>query len=136
MNPTQADWLALVGRIFLGLVFVIGGIGQATNLAGATAYAAANGMPMANIAVILGCILQIGGGLLLITGFYARIGALALFVFIVAAIIVFHRFWEKTGPAAASDQVSFLKDLAMAGGMLYVMAFGPGRLSVNARRGA
>lgn len=135
MNPTQADWLSLVGRIFLGVIFLVGGIGQAMNLPGTTNYAASNGMPVANIAVILGVILQVGGALLLITGFYTRLGALALFVFIIVAIIVFHRFWEKTGPAAAADQGIFFKDLAMSGGMLYVMAFGPGRLSVDAKRG-
>lgn len=135
MNSPQADLAALVGRIFLAVLFLTGGISQIGNLQGATAYATANGLPLANIAVIIGIVLQIGGALALILGFYTRLGAFALFLFTAAAIVFFHRFWEKTGQAAMMDQIQFFKDLALCGGFLVVMAFGPGRLSLDARRG-
>jgi putative oxidoreductase len=136
MSQTQIDWVALVGRVLLALIFLLGGLGWAGNLAGPTAAAANAGVPLANIAVPLAMIIQIVGALMVIGGFYTRLGALGLLVFTFLALIFFHRFWEKADAAAAGDRIQFLKDLALCGGLMVVIAFGPGRLSVDARRGA
>ncbi len=135
MNQTRLDWAALLGRFLLALIFLQGGIGWAGNLAGPTAAAANAGVPLANVAVPLAMVLQIVGALMVISGFYTRLGALGLLLFTVLAIVFFHRFWEKADAAANADRVQFFKDLALCGGLMVVMAFGPGRLSIDARRG-
>ncbi len=134
MNPTQADWGMLVGRILLSLLFLIGAIGWTSNLAGPIGAAASVGVPMANILVPIAMVVQIVGALMVIAGFHARLGALGLLVFCFVTLMFFHRFWEKAPPAAANDMTTFFKDLALCGGMLYIMVAGAGRLSIDARR--
>jgi putative oxidoreductase len=131
----QTDWAMLVGRIILVLLFLIGGIGWATGkLDGAITAAASVGVPMANILVPIAMVVQIVGALMVIAGFHARLGALGLLVFTFVTLMFFHRFWEKTGQPASADQVTFFKDLALCGGLLYIVAAGAGRLSIDARR--
>lgn len=134
MTQTQMDWAALLGRFLLALIFLQGGIGWAGNLAGPTTAAANAGVPLANVAVPLAMVIQIVGALMVITGFYTRLGALGLLLFTVLAIVFFHRYWEKADGAANADRVQFFKDLALAGGLIVLGAFGPGRLSIDARR--
>ena len=137
MNTTHNDWLALIGRILMAVLYINTSIGWLTGnngLQGPITAAANAGMPLANIAVPIGLAIMILGSLSLILGFYMRLGALGLALFTLLAFAFFHRFWEKPDAAAAGDKVHFFKDLALFGAQLFMAAFGPGRLSVDARR--
>jgi putative oxidoreductase len=134
MNSTRADWLALMGRTLPAILFLNTAIGWIGNLQGPINAAANVGVPVANIAVPLALVIMVVGSLCLIAGFYARLGALGLLVFTLLAFIFFHRYWEKPAAAAAGDKVHFFKDLALCGNFLYIMAFGAGGISLDARR--
>ena len=74
---------------------------------------------------------ELGLGLLVLVGWKARWAALALAVFTLAAGFFFHNFWTMSGDSVMANQINFFKNMAIAGGFLFIYAFGPGRLSVD-----
>src|SRR4051812_40155577 len=91
MNATRADWLALIGRLAVGILFLQNALGWLTGgLDGPIKGAASVGVPMANIAVPLALAILILGSLSMIAGFYMRLGALALALFTLLAFLFFH----------------------------------------------
>lgn len=132
MTPSK-DVAALVGRVLLALIFVLSGFGKIGGFTGTAGYIASKGLPLPEAGVVLSILVELGGGLMLMLGWKARAAALALAVFTVFASIFFHNFWTMTGGDALTDQIMFLKNLAMIGGLLLVSAFGPGRYSVDRR---
>ena len=116
----------LVGRILLALIFLIAGVGKITGFAGTVGYMEAYGVPMAQLLAVVAIVIEVGGGIMLIVGWQARWGAAALFLFTLIVTPIFHAFWSDPG-----EQVNFLKNLAIMGGLLYVMAYGPGNMAMQ-----
>jgi len=116
----------LTGRILLGHIFLLAGINKIGGYAATQGWMEAMGVPGMMLPVVIA--LEIGGGLALILGFQARIAALALAGFSIVSAAIFH--------ADFSDQmqsIMFMKNFAMAGGLLYVAALGAGAWSLDAR---
>lgn len=124
----------LVGRILLALIFVISGFGKITGFEGTVGYIAAKGLPLPQVAAIGAIAIELGAGILLVVGWQARWAATVLFLFLIPTTLLFHDFWSYTGSQARMQQIQFMKNLAIMGGMLYVMAFGAGPLSIDNRR--
>jgi putative oxidoreductase len=136
MNDSVRPPLVLVGRVLLALMFVLSGFGKLTGIEGTAGYIASAGLPMATaLAVIVG-LLEFLGGLALMAGFHARWAALALGLFTLVASLLFHNFWAMPADKAFMQQLMFMKNLSIAGGMFVVAALGAGPLSVDARRAA
>lgn len=125
-NTTAADSLALTGRILLAAIFVLSGVGKLADPAGTAAYVASAGLPAPALAAWGAAILETVGGIALIAGFRTRIVALALAGFSVIAAVFFHSDF-----ADQNQMIHFLKNLAMAGGLLQLAAFGPGRFALS-----
>lgn len=125
------DWAALIGRILLAAIFIQTGFQKITGWEGTVAFIAKAGLPMPEVAVAIAIAIELGGGLLVLVGYRARLAALAIAIFCVAAALVFHRYWSLPADRQMADYLFFWKDLAMAGGMLMVFAFGPGRYSID-----
>jgi putative oxidoreductase len=121
----------LVGRILLAAIFVWSGLGKIGGFAGAVGYIQSAGLPAAQLLAVIAIIIELGGGLLLVLGWKARWAAAALFVFCLVAAIFFHAFWAAPPDQAFMQQVQFMKNLAMMGGLLYVVVHGPGPLSLE-----
>ena len=134
-NRLQAPTV-LGGRILLGLLFILAGLDKIGNFSGTVGYVASGGLPMPSVVAALTIAVELGGGLLLVFGLFTRWAALALAVFSVLSAIVFHNFWASPEAARMMQNTQFLKNLSIAGGMLVLAAFGPGALSVDAKRGA
>jgi putative oxidoreductase len=128
---SYSDALALVGRILLGLIFVLSGFQKLTGFSGAVGAIASKGLPMPEVLAVLTIAIELGAGLLLVVGLKARWAGLLLFLFIIPVSLTFHNFWTMEGAAAAMNKIQFLKNVAIMGGMLMVAAFGPGRYSVD-----
>lgn len=124
----------LGGRILLALIFVISGFGKITGFEGTVGYISSKGLPLPQLGAILAIVIELGAGILLLVGWQARWAATALFLFLIPATMLFHDFWSYTGSQAAMQKIQFMKNLAIMGGMLYVMAFGAGALSIDNRR--
>lgn len=124
----------LAGRILLSLMFIISGWGKITGFAGTAGYMASKGMPFPELLLVGTIIVELGGGLMLLAGWKARFAALAIFLFIIPATLVFHNFWAVDPAQAQGQMIHFMKNLTIMGGMFYVMAFGAGPLSLDARK--
>jgi putative oxidoreductase len=131
MNPNTQNLAALVGRILLAVIFLISGFGKIPGFQGTAGYIASKGLPMPQVIAALTIVVELGGGILLAIGYKARWAALALAIFTLLAAILFHDFWAADAAQKMNQQINFLKNLAIAGGMLMVFAFGPGRYSVE-----
>jgi putative oxidoreductase len=124
----------LAGRVLLGLIFILSGFGKIAGFDGTVGYIAAKGLPFPALVAALTIVVELGGGLALAAGLYARQAALVLAVFTLLTALIFHNFWAAPAAEHMGQQINFLKNLAIAGGMLVLAAFGPGRLSFDARR--
>ena len=126
--------LLLLGRILLGLIFVLAGIGKIADFDGTAAYISANGLPMAPALLVLTIVVEAGSGAALLAGFFARPAALVLIGFTLVASLVFHQFWAVAPDAQKMQMIMFLKNLRIIGGLIYVVTFGPGPISLDRMR--
>jgi putative oxidoreductase len=128
-NQTNSAFLPLAGRILMAAIFVMSGIGKIANPSGTLGYINAMGLPFPELALAGAIGIEVVGGLLLIAGLYTRPVALALAAFSIVTGLVFH-----SAIADQNQMIHLMKNLAMAGGLLQIAAFGAGSLSLDARR--
>jgi putative oxidoreductase len=121
--------LAAGGRLLIAALFLLSGFGKIAAPAMIQGYIASAGLPAPQLAYLIAIIIEVGGGLLLIVGFQTRIVALILAAFTLAAALAFHNKF-----ADPNEMIHFFKDIAIVGGLLQVAAFGPGSVSLDARR--
>ena len=121
--------IAAVGRIFLAALFLISGLSKLGAAAATTAYIASAGLPLPGVFYAITLVVEIGGGLLLLIGFQAKPVAVVLALFSVGAAILFHNNFADQNQA-----IHFVKNLAIAGGLLQLAVAGAGRLSLDGRR--
>jgi putative oxidoreductase len=125
--------LVPIGRALFSAIFIVAGFGHFS--AGTIGYASSQGLPLAGILVPLSGILAIVGGLSILLGLHARLGAWLLVLFLLPVTVTMHAFWSIDDPAArAMQQGMFMKNVAMLGGALLIAHFGAGPLSLDARR--
>jgi|SRR6516164_4131370 putative oxidoreductase len=129
----EVSSISALGRLLIALIFIRGGINKLASIAATTTTMRNHGIPYPDILVWGALALELGGGLMLVAGFYARWVALALFFYTLSLALIFHAYWTVGDPAAARiDASSFFGHLSMMGGMLFVVAFGAGAYSVDA----
>ncbi|QEN87012.1 DoxX family protein [Labrys sp. KNU-23] len=124
---SDVRYTPLLGRVLIAAIFLLSGFGKLTAPAATAGYIAAVGLPLPYLGVIIAILVELVGGLLLIAGYQTRLVALAMAVFSVAAAAFFHN-----NLADQNQFIHFFKNIAMAGGLLQVVAFGAGSLSVDA----
>ena len=132
MNTTT-NALALVGRILLAAMFLLAGFDKIGGFAGTAGYIASKGLPVPQVLAAATIALEVIGGLLLIIGWKARWVALAFAAFTLVASFVFHNYWTLAPAQQMAQQLFFMKNMSIVGGMLMVVAFGPGAWSVDRR---
>ncbi len=124
----------LVGRVLLALIFIIAGYGKITGFEGTVGYMQAYNVPMTKVLAVLAIIVELGGGLMIAVGWKARWAAAAIFIFVLIASFIFHAFWAVPADQAQLQNIMFMKNLAIMGGMLYIIVYGSGPLSVDKNR--
>lgn len=127
MKP-RSDYYFLAGRILIAAIFLMSGLNKIMQPAATRAYMAQQGIPMTGLFLVLAIIAEVGGGLSVLLGAYTRIGAALLFLFMIPTTLIFH-----TNFSDPNQMIHFMKNLAMIGGILYVIEAGPGRISVDAK---
>ena len=128
--------LVVTGRVLLALMFVLSGFGKLADIGGTAGYIASGGLPAPAVLAVLVGLLELVGGLALMVGFHARWAGLALGLFTLMASVLFHKFWAVAPDQQMVQQLMFMKNLAVAGGMFIVAALGAGPASLDQRRGA
>ena len=124
---------ALVGRLLLALLFVPAGLSKIGGFDGTVGYIASKGLPAPTLGAVIAILVEVGLGLALAFGFKARASALVLAIFSVASGVLFHNFWAMEAAQVMVNQIMFMKNLAIAGGLLGVVAWGAGAYSLDAK---
>lgn len=130
------DLAAPLGRLLLALIFIMAGASKIGGYAGTQGYMESMGVPGALLPLVI--LAELGGGLALLLGWQARLMAFLLAGFSILSGVIFHLLPAQglTGMEAQAQMISFMKNLSIAGGMLMVVASGPGAWALDNRRGA
>ena len=123
MNNLQ-KWTSLLARIFLSAIFIKSGIGKIFGVAGTQQYMESSGVP--GWLLIPTIIFLLIGGLSVLVGYKARYGALVLIGFLIPTTLIFHNVF-----ADPSQEIAFMKNLGLIGGLLMITGFGPGQISFD-----
>lgn len=126
--------LSLVGRLLMAALFLPAGVSKLTGFAGTVGYIASKGAPLPEVAAIIAIVIEIGGALALILGFKVRWAAIVLAVFTLAATVMFHNYWAMPAAQQMVQQLMFMKNIAVIGGLLTLAAWGAGAWSMDARK--
>jgi putative oxidoreductase len=133
LSQQGAGPVVLLGRLLFGLIFVMAGVNHFASQT--IAYAASKGVPLASIAVPLSGVIALAGGLSILLGYRAKIGAWLIVLFLAGVTPTMHKFWAVTDPMLYQIQFAmFLKNVSMLGGALLISQFGAGPWSLDARR--
>jgi putative oxidoreductase len=128
MDRLQTTIVPAAGRVLLAAIFIWSGLGKLMMPAMTIGYIASTGLPAPQVGYVLAIIVELGGGLLLLAGLGTRWVALVLAAFCLFTAFVFHGFGDL------ANQINAMKNFAMAGGFLFVFAYGAGAWSLDALR--
>jgi putative oxidoreductase len=131
MSEEFINRIALVARVLMASLFLLSGINKIGDFSGAVGYVSSKGLPLPQLGAVIAIVVELGGALALLVGFQTRLAALAMALFTLAASVLFHNFWALSADQVLVNQIMFLKNLSVSGGLLMFVAFGPGRLSLD-----
>lgn len=127
-------FLSLAGRILIGAIFLLSAVGnKIPGFTAVTQYMASEGVPLPSVMLAGAIVFLIAGSLSVMLGYRTRIGAALLLVFLLLATYFFHDFWSFEGDARQQQMIQFMKNLSLMGTMLFLIANGPGPLSLDGR---
>jgi putative oxidoreductase len=125
------DWVSLVGRLALAALFLWSGYGKLVSMDANVAYMQAVGLPAAGLLIWAALLVELLGGAMLLTGWKVRWAAVVLAVFTGAATFLFHAYWNAPADQALNQQIHFMKNIAIIGGLLVVVGHGAGRYALG-----
>lgn len=132
MQPVMFNLSSLIGRVFIGTIFLMSAVGNKIPQFSATVgYMESKGVPLASVMLGGAIMFLIAGSLSVVSGYKIRIGATLLLVFLILATYFFHNFWAFEGQDQQREMIQFMKNLSMAGAMLFLIANGGGRWSLD-----
>lgn len=126
-----AEVVDLIGRFLIAVLFFASSVGHLTNWEDTLNECRRVHMPFAPVGLILFTILAIVGGLMILLGVYASIGAIVLAVFVSYAVFSFFPFWRKQGEEKLNMAKEFFNRMAVVGGLLILAAHGTGAWSLD-----
>lgn len=125
--------VVVLGRLMFVAIFLMSALGHFSKQT--IAFAASQGVPLASLAVPFSGVLALLGGLSILLGYRAKLGAWLIVLFLVPVTLMMHKFWTVTDPMMAQMQmVMFMKNVSIMGGALLISQFGAGPWSLDNRR--
>jgi putative oxidoreductase len=128
MQTANASRASFLGRVLLSALFLISGFGKLAAPAATKAYIASAGLPLPDVAYLIAVAVEVGLGVLLLVGYRSRIVATLMALFTLATAFAFHAHFGDM-----NQQIHFLKNFAIAGGLLQIAAWGAGAWSLDGR---
>lgn len=115
-------YLLIAGRVLLAILFLFSGLGKIMNWSGTETMMAGKGIPLPAVALALAILFEIAGGLSVLTGYHARWGALALFLYLIPVSLTLHNFWAYEDGERQGQMINFMKNVSIMGGLLVTAA--------------
>lgn len=134
MSEERKRAVPLVGRILMSSVFLVFGAMKLTTFGYYVQLASSHGMPLPAASIVAAAIVEILGGLAILTGFQVRAVSWFLFVYLIPTSIIFHNYWALQGALKAAMEAHFFKNMAIMGGLLFLATNGAGPYSVDCAR--
>jgi len=121
--------LTLIGRILIGMIFVMSGINKILTPDATQQYMVSHGLrTLTTVLYVAAIIIEVGAGACLLIGYQTRRASSFLLFFMIPTTLLFH-----TDFSDQNQMIHFLKNLSMSGGLLYVLTYGAGPISIDAR---
>ena len=134
MISTIRGLASVLGRVALSAIFLLSAVGnKIPNFAATSDLLASKGMPAPKFMLAGAIAFLVAGSLSVIAGYKARWGALLLFLFLLPTTYLFHDFWNLSGHEAMEQNIQFMKNVSMAGALLFLVANGGGAWSLDGR---
>lgn len=134
MSSPLSGVAALAGRLMIVTIFFLSAVGnKIPNFKGVVGYMTSAGVPAPQFLLAGAILFLIAGSVMVALGYQTRFGASLLLVFLALATYYFHAFWKLEGQEQQMQMIQFMKNLSMMGTMVFLMAVGPGPLSVDNR---
>ncbi|MFL6386842.1 MAG: DoxX family protein [Terriglobales bacterium] len=128
----DSKWQLLLGRVLLSAIFILSGLGKLPHFQAVAGMMAAKGIPLASVALVVTLFIEIGGGLLVLTGYKAKFAALVIALWLIPVTLVFHHFWGIPADQQQDQMVNFLKNVAIMGGLLVLAYASPEKSEARA----
>ena len=122
---------ALLGRLLVSALFITAGLSKIGGFEGTVGYIASVGLPLATVAAVVAIAVEVLGGAALLLGWRTKQAALILAVFTLVATVLFHNFWAMPAEQAFMQQLMFMKNIAVVGGLLVLASLGGGQWSLT-----
>ena len=120
-----------IGRLCLAAIFIAAGVGKFMDYDATAEYMVAHGFTMIPVFLFGAALIELLGGLLLVLGYKTHLGAAILMLFLIPTTYIFHGFWNEGPEMQQLQMIMFLKNLAIFGGLFYVLVAGAGGLSID-----
>ncbi len=135
VGPVEAleRYATLAARVLISQIFLLSGVMKVLDWQGTEAQMAERGMFWIPFFLAAAMAVELVGGLSLLLGYQARLGALLLFLYLIPVTLTFHNWWTYPPEQQKVQMLFFLHNLTLLGGLLLVMARGPGPLSIDLR---
>lgn len=125
---------SFLARVLMATLFLPAGLSKIGGFDGTVGYIASVGLPLASLGAVVAILVEVLAPLALLVGWRTRWAALVLAVFTLVATVFFHNFWAMPAEQQFMQQLMFMKNLGVVGGLLALAAFGAGAWSLDARR--
>lgn len=132
MHDSPLRFAAPIGRLLFALIFVLSAAGKFADWQGTVQMMTDKGLPSVEILLSIAVALEVIGGVSVIIGLYARLGAFALLAFLIPVSVIMHNFWTLEGADRMNQMINFMKNVSMMGGAILIMALGAGPISIDA----
>jgi putative oxidoreductase len=131
VNRVKTGSVGLLGRVLVAMIFLVAGLGKIPNFEQTVQYMTAQGFPLAPVFLFPAIFVEVIGGLMILVGLRARLASGLLFLYLIPLTVVFHGFWSLSGVERQMQFGNFLKNLAIMGGLLGIVAYGAGAISID-----
>lgn len=125
------DLFSLIGRVLISGMFLWGAYEKVTHWHSTVAYMRSKNVPQLSILLPASIGLKILGGLLILFGWHAHIGAVLLLLVTIPSVVTLHAFWRVQGNEKIVEKAIFMKETAIIGGILLILALGAGHFGLG-----
>ena len=128
----NSKWQLVLGRVLLSVIFILSGLGKLPHFHDVAGMMASKGIPLVSVALAITLLIEIGGGLMVLTGYKANYAALVIALWLIPVTLIFHHFWGIPADQQQDQMIHFLKNVAIMGGLLILAYASPKKTQARA----